>query len=722
MQLYKNPVRLGRDEVLLGRTVNKETGVQLALAQARARACAGARKAVGTPDAPVARGRPPAPLRSRALRAAADVEQALPHHPRRRDGAAGGPARRCGARTVPGLRPSLGRRVTRGAGPPKRRRLLPRSAAGRARTQPAPRACGPAETPCARAQQAAGAPSSPPLAFVVDTSTNGTFLNTQKLERGTKVQLHDGDLLCFASPDLAFEKARRELSVARWPAAPRADVRAPQTVAFYFHAYDDAKFGPQHDAPAEAPSAKRLRAAHAAAAADMNIAAVDLHGANQELRQRNTDLAAQLAAATSAAAADAAAAKASLAELQDALAAARRAARDDAETVAQAAAAERAKAEARAAEATAAVGAEKARAAAAAAAASEADADAVAARAERDAAHARAREAEAALDAARAKLEGMQDAQRAALRTERDAATALREELSARDAALTAERAEKAAALRRAELAAEDAAAAAQQQQAEREQRLLAEAAAAKAAEGVAEMEAQLARLREESRGVREGGALDLVFLEQIARMVRTTHENAAAVLPHMDALMHKARAQTRVCEDAGGSDACVRPSAAAAPAASEPERATQHVPQPPGMAPAAAHVVETQTVGEDAGAPAPGMCAALPVSRDAPPTMLHGSMGLAPFSEPEEAPAAQHVLPPVDEGDMGECNAGVAAYAEDGKVRASSPSPSVQEQIDMAAADMADAAQACAFGHLADNSSQQRRNALAAAAAGWPM
>ena len=100
------------------------------------------------------------------------------------------------------------------------------------------------------------------MAYVVDMSTNGTFLNGQKLTKHARVALADGDLLCLSSPDLSFDK----------------------TVAFRFCAYDAAAqpaavfLWQQAEAVAAAvaqPPAKRSR--RSAMGQEPPIAAVELH-------------------------------------------------------------------------------------------------------------------------------------------------------------------------------------------------------------------------------------------------------------------------------------------------------------------------------------------------------------------------------------------------------------------------------------------------------------
>ena len=447
----------------------------------------------------------------------------------------------------------------------------------------------------------------------MDTSTNGTFLNGQKLTKHARVALADGDLLCLSSPDLSFDK----------------------TVAFRFCAYDaaaqpNAVYLWQQAAAAATsiaqPPAKRPRPS--AIAQEPPIAAVELHAANMELRQRNAELEQQAATQAAKATSDAAAAAAKLAALQDELAALQRSSRLGAEEVEQTVAAERAKAEARVQEAANAVEAEKARAAAAVAAVTEVENEAVAARAERDAALASVREKDAELEAARAKLENVQQANRAALRDGQDGLALLREELASRDAALTAERADKEAALRRVERSAAELEAAAAALQAEREKRLAAEADAVKAHEKAAAAELQAARLLEESRGMREGGQLDVALQDSLIQFVRSSHAAVAAVMPHAEALAHK-RAHV------GGGPAVLR---AAVPAhAPEPERPTQQVPHsaPPPAPPVAS---DTQHLER----PAAPHCA--------PSTMLHGSLGMPMFSEMDDAAPLQ-ALPPVAEG-----------------------------------------------------------------------
>jgi hypothetical protein len=247
----------------------------------------------------------------------------------------------------------------------------------------------------ARARQNVG-DAPPPLAYVVDTSTNGTFLNGQKITKHARVALADGDLLCLSSPDLSFDK----------------------TVAFRFCAYDIAAqpnaVYPWQQAAAAAtsiaqPSAKRPRPS--AIAQEPPIAAVELHAANMELRQRNAELEQQAATVAAKAASDVAAAAAKLAALQDELAALHRTTRLGAEEVEQTMAAERAKAEARVQEAANAVEAEKVRAAAAVAAVTEVENAAVAARSVRDAAPGlRIRRAALPADAVPEILRGWQDA------------------------------------------------------------------------------------------------------------------------------------------------------------------------------------------------------------------------------------------------------------------------------------------------------------------------
>jgi SWI/SNF-related matrix-associated actin-dependent regulator 1 of chromatin subfamily A len=476
--------------------------------------------------------------------------------------------------------------------------------------------------------------------------------------------------------------------------------RHAQTVAFRFFAYDavahaggGAVAGLELAARnSEPPAAKRQRASAAASNPHDAAIAVDLHASNQDLRHRNTELVAQVAALSAAAATDAAAAAAAVAALEEQLADARRAARADAEEVVQAAAAERAKAESRILESLSAVEAEKARATAAAAAAADAEQDALAARAERDAAQARARDVEGALDAARAKLEGVQDTHRAAMRGEREACATLREELASRDAMLTAERAEKEAALRRAERAVADADAAAAASGMEREKRVTAEAAAAKAAEKAAAAEMAVARLTEESRGAHEGGALESALQAQLIDFVRMTHAAAAAVLPHADALMQK-RAQLHGL-----------PAAATAALPESDAKLTQQVPQPHAapVPSSAAPMGETQDLMDgDDGALVARTRAAAATPHGAPQSLLHGSLGLAgcPFSsEPEDAAqdAARPVLPPLDEG---------MCDGDD------IPSASVQAEIDFANAAQADAAEAAA---------RRQNDAAACAANRW--
>ena len=496
----------------------------------------------------------------------------------------------------------------------------------------------------ARARQNVG-DAPPPLAYVVDTSTNGTFLNGQKITKHARVALADGDLLCLSSPDLSFDK----------------------TVAFRFCAYDIAAqpnaVYPWQQAAAAAtsiaqPSAKRPRPS--AIAQEPPIAAVELHAANMELRQRNAELEQQAATVAAKAASDVAAAAAKLAALQDELAALHRTTRLGAEEAEQTMAAERAKAEARVQEAANAVEAEKVRAAAAVAAVTEVENEAVAARAERDAALASVREKDAELEAARAKLENVQQANRAALRDGQDGLALLREELASRDAALTAERADKEAAQRRVERAAAELEAAAAALQTEREKRLAAEADAAKAQEKAAAAELQAARLLEESRGMREGGQLDVVLQDHLIQFARSVHVAAAAVMPHAEALAHK-RAH------AGAGPVVLR---AGVPAhAAEPERPTQQVPHsappPPQQQPVAS---DTQHL-ERPVAVAPHC---------APSTMLHGSLGMPMFSEMDDVQPHQPLQP-------------VAEGMTDDIPSASLPSASLQAEIE--AADATEAA-----------------------------
>jgi hypothetical protein len=455
---------------------------------------------------------------------------------------------------------------------------------------------------------------------VVDTSTNGTYLNGQKLTKHAHVALADGDLLCLSSPDLSFDK----------------------TVAFRFCAYDAAAqptavfLWQQAEAAAVVlPPAKRPRQS-AVAHQEPPIAAVELHAANMELRQRNAELEQQAATQAAKAASDAAAAAAKVAALQDEVSALQRASRASAEEVDQTIAAERAKAEARVQEAANAVEAEKARSAAAAAALTEVENEAVAARAERDAALASVRDKDAELEAARAKLEAEQQANRAAQRDGQDGLANAREELASRDAQLTAERADKEAAQRRAERAAAELESAAAAVQAEREKRLAAEADAVKAAEKAAAAELHAARLLEESRGMREGGQLEGALQDNLIQFTRSMLAAVTAVMPHAEALAHK-RAH-------GSGGAAALRSGVPAPA-SQPERPTQQVPQ--SAAPPPQFASDTQHLEAE-----------LPSSRPRAPasalhcsTMLNGSLGMPMFPDLDDAMPPHQPLPPVAEG-----------------------------------------------------------------------
>jgi hypothetical protein len=481
-------------------------------------------------------------------------------------------------------------------------------------------------------------------------------------------------------------------------------------VAFRFFAYDAAVHGGggavaglELACNSDPPAAKRQRASTAGGNPHDAVMAVDLHASNQDLRQRNTELVAQLAALSASAATDAAANAAAVAKLEEELADARRAARADAEEVVQAAATERAKAESRIQESVTAVEAEKARASVAAASAAEVEQEALAARADRDAAQARTREVEAALDAARAKLESVQDSHRVAMRGERETCATLREELASRDAMLSAERAEKDAALRCAGRAVADADAAAAACGAEREKRVAAEGAAAKAAEKAAAAEMAVAQLTEESRGAREGGALESALQAQLIDFARATHAAAALVLPHADALLQK-RAQLHG----------LLPAAAVAALPESDAKLTQQVPladaAPLALMPSsAAPVGETQDLMDgDDGAQVARTRAAAATPHGAPQSLLHGSLGLAgcPFSsEPEDAAqdAARLALPPLDEG-----------MCDGDDV----PSASVQAEIDAADAAQADAAEAAA---RRQHGALSHLDAAACAANHWP-
>ena len=297
-------------------------------------------------------------------------------------------------------------------------------------------------------------------------------------------------------------------------------------------------------------------------------AAVDLHSVNQSLRAKASALAEQLAVAQARLSSDAVAAAGAVAALAQEQEAAQSAASHRAEEAGAAAAAERARAETLVCEALASLEAEKARAAAASEAAGEAEGVAAQARAERDLLQARLREAEAALGEARGVLEAAQDKARTELRGEREATAKLREELGARDAALASSSAQKEAALRKAEHAGGATAALGAALAAEREKRAAAEAAAATAAEQAAAAELRLSRLEEDTRGLREGVALESALQAQLLDFVRSTHAAAGAMLPHAAALQQARAAAARVRPSV--------PEASAAP--SESERCTQRV------------------------------------------------------------------------------------------------------------------------------------------------
>ncbi len=341
------------------------------------------------------------------------------------------------------------------------------------------------------------------LACVIDTSTNGTWLNGAKLEKGVAAPLRHDDLLCFASPDVNFDKC----------------------VAFRFHRHDPELLAAGPSA-GDAPPAKRARPS--SSASDPALA-LDLHAVNQGLRAKVNSMAEQVTLLQAKLTNVEAAAQSKILELEQQLAGANAAAARQQEEAAQAAAAERAVFETRIGEVLASVDAEKARLAAATTAASEAESAAAHARSERDATHARIREVEASLDEARAKL-----------RAECDAIAQLNEALAARDAALATERAEKEAAQRRAEHAATDAAAATTALAAEHELRIAAEAAFSAAQERATAFETRLARLQEETRGIREGSALEMALQQKLFDHVRSMYTACTAVMPVMAALEQK--------------------------------------------------------------------------------------------------------------------------------------------------------------------------------------
>jgi hypothetical protein len=69
------------------------------------------------------------------------------------------------------------------------------------------------------ATQDTNANGPPPVAYLVDTSTNGTYLNGKKVERNTRTALRNSDVLALANPDLNYDKARARAR-RRAPAAP----------------------------------------------------------------------------------------------------------------------------------------------------------------------------------------------------------------------------------------------------------------------------------------------------------------------------------------------------------------------------------------------------------------------------------------------------------------------------------------------------------------------
>jgi hypothetical protein len=126
---------------------------------------------------------------------------------------------------------------------------------------------------------------------------------------------------------------------------------------------------------------------------------------------------------------------------------------------------------------------------------------------------------------------------------------------------------------------------------------------------------------------------------------------------------------------------------------AAEPERPTQQVPQAAAPPPYAS---DTQHLDGDLPSSRARAAAATPLC--APPTMLHGSLGMQMFTEMEDAAPLHPALPPVAEGEL------------------TDDFPSASVQLEIAAADATEAE------HRARQSATlSQRMAMAGGGNAWP-
>ena len=388
------------------------------------------------------------------------------------------------------------------------------------------------------------------LATLTDSSTNGSWINSSKVQQRVPTPVVDGDLLC--------------LSV--------AEESAPNCVSFRLHRYDAERWG----APAASPQGtKRARLSEPALASG-------LHASNEALRAELSKSAEALGAAKATLASESARLMAQLESAAAVAAEAKRAALQQAEQFTQELAAARAAQDKAASEATAAVAATKARCTSLEAEVTEAQREARMARELRNAAEACVLEHKTASDASRASLEAQIEQLRERLRSEREEQQALRDEAAQREAALAAAKQEAAAEGLKAQRQAEETHAAQAATKTERELRAEAQRAAAAAEEEAQGAQLQLQRLVEETRGVRERAAIDAAVLQRLAAAAVATHAAAAELLPHIHALQqrHGAAAvpplNSLSAADAGTQ--VVRHSLGAAPAAQQPGNQTQHM------------------------------------------------------------------------------------------------------------------------------------------------
>lgn len=358
------------------------------------------------------------------------------------------------------------------------------------------------------------------LACILDMSSNGTFVNAEKLERNAPHALCADDILSFATADpendkfLAFRVVRYDAALFGVPEAPAPEARAAE-------------------AASGEPGLKRLRGPDATEVALV----AHLHDANQSLRGQSITAAAELSTLQARLAVLEAAALEQRAEAAAQLDALRQSSvreRDEAARVAQY---EQARLNAESAEAVHEAAAQRSRAEAAVAELRDAESAAVAARQERDAAHSQLQEARASAEASEARL-------RETARFEREAAAAAQAELKRVEAELAEERrAAGAGAEREARLEA-DASALQASRDEERAAKLAAQTSVAAAVERAASVEARLARLMEETRGAREGVALDAALGQRLLDFFGAVREAAGAVEPHARALQLRVAAQ----------------------------------------------------------------------------------------------------------------------------------------------------------------------------------